>query len=143
VSTTIGLIGEYAAASAILSMGWRVSMAQQDAIDLLAFKDDAFLRIQVKTAHALLSKGRRNPSCHFQLGHGGNKRLPTIKDYDIVALVKPDTRLCIFYPIQAISQYTKRVNPTRFTAENEAESWQKAVDVIMEMRRLNGLVKVS
>jgi hypothetical protein len=138
------LIGEHIAAGAILQMGWRVSMCQQTAIDLLAFKDDTFLRIQAKAANAYLPSSRRNPSHQFQLGHGGKKRSPTIEDYDIVALVKPDTRRCLFMPVTSVLRNkTKRVSPSRFTLENEADSWHHAVSVILEMRQLNGLVKVS
>jgi hypothetical protein len=140
----LGLIGEHIAAASILSLGWRVSMCQQNSIDLLAFDNDTFLRIQCKASNPYLSKGRRQPSCHFQLGLGGQKRRATLEDYDIVALVKPDTRCCLFMPVTSVLQYkTKRVSPTRFTAENEADSWHKSVDVILEMRRLDGLVKVS
>lgn len=141
---TLGLIGEHIAASAILSLGWRVSMCQQTSIDLLAFNDEIFLRIQVKSANAYVSGRRKHPSHHFQLGLGGKKRPATIEDYDIVALVKPDTRRCLFMPVTSLLRHkTKRVSPSRFTAENEADSWHHAVDVILEMRQMNGLGKVS
>ena len=91
-----------------------------------------------------ISNRRRNPSCHFQLGLGGKKRCATIEDYDIVALVQPQSRLCMFLPVTSVLQYkTKRVSPTRFTPENEADSWHKAVDSLLQTRHLNGLVKVS
>lgn len=140
----MGLIGEHIAASAILSLGWRVSMCQQTSIDLLAFNDEIFLRIQVKAANPYLPSKRRSPSCHFQLGLGGQKRPATIEDYDIVALVQPQSRRCLFMPVTSLLRHkTKRVSPSRFTAENEADSWHKSVDVILEMRQMNGLVKVS
>lgn len=144
MSVTLGLIGEHIAAACILSLGWRVSMCQQNSIDLLAFDNDTFLRIQCKASMPYVSNRRRSPSCHFQLGLGGKKRCATIEDYDIVALVQPQSRLCLFMPVTSVLQYkTKRVSPSRFTAENEADSWHKAVDSILEMRQLNGLVKVS
>lgn len=54
--TTKGLIGEYICASALLELGWKVSMAQQDSVDLLAWKDDQYLRVQVKSASLRLEK---------------------------------------------------------------------------------------
>ena len=85
MSTTTGLIGEYQAAAIVLSLGWRVSMCPQDKVDLLAWKDDEFIRIQVKTASLLLQKGKRLPCYHFQFGHGRqNKIIGSVKDYDIL-----------------------------------------------------------
>ena len=46
--TTTGLIGEYIAAGVVLSLGWRVSMCQQDKVDLVAWKEDEYIRIQVR-----------------------------------------------------------------------------------------------
>ena len=48
--TTKGLIGEYICATSLLELGWKVSMAQQDSVDLIAWKDDQYLRVQVKSA---------------------------------------------------------------------------------------------
>jgi len=42
--TTTGLVAEYIAAAAVLEQGWRVSLAQQDKVDLVAWRDDKFLR---------------------------------------------------------------------------------------------------
>ena len=42
-ATTTGLIGEYITAAAILGLGWRVSHAQQDAVDLVAWMDQTFI----------------------------------------------------------------------------------------------------
>ena len=55
--TTKGLIGEYIFAGALLELGWKVSMAQQDSVDLIAWKDDQYLRVQVKSSTLRLVTG--------------------------------------------------------------------------------------
>lgn len=133
--TTTGLIGEYIAAAAILGLGWRVSMAQQDRVDLVAWKDDTFIRVQAKTASLLSAAAGRSPRHHFQLGHGcKTKHLPKPSDYDVLCLVSPNARRCLFMS-HPICQRSMRVSPTRFTLEAEADSWAKAVAVVLEMRR--------
>jgi hypothetical protein len=89
--TTIGLIGEYLAAAAILGLGWRVSMAQQDRVDLVAWNETHdFIRVQAKTANLLGDKDGRSPRHHFQMGHGcKTKHLPKPSDYDVLCLVSP------------------------------------------------------
>ena len=134
--TTTGLIGEYIAAAAILGRGWRVSMAQQDRVDLVAWKDDTFIRVQAKTASLLSAACGRSPRHHFQLGHGcKTKHLPKPRDYDVCCLVSPNARRCLFVPVTSIRQRSMRLPPSRFTLEAEIESWDKAVAVILEMRR--------
>jgi hypothetical protein len=136
-ATTKGLMGEFYAAGAITSFGThKVSLCQQDSVDLVAFNADQFLRVQVKTA-TLHKRPHHNPSYQFQLGSGGKKkRIPAIADYDIIALVAGFHRRVLFLPVQSVSQQlTKRLPPSRFTAEAEIESWMAAVDYISGMRR--------
>ena len=134
--TTTGLIGEYIAAAAILGLGWRVSLCQQDRIDMVAWYGQDFIRVQAKTASLLGYKVGRSPSHHFQLGHGSKaKKLPTQDDYDVLCLVSPDARRVLFMPVTSIRQYTLRVQPSRFTPEAESDSWDKAVAIVMETRR--------
>jgi len=134
--TTTGLIGEYIAAAAILGLGWRVSMAQQDRVDMVAWQNDTFIRVQAKTASLLSAADGRSPRHHFQLGHGcKTKHLPKPSDYDVLCLVSPNARRVLFMPVTSIRQRSMRLPPSRFTPEAEADSWAKAVDVILEMRR--------
>jgi hypothetical protein len=137
-ATVTGLMGEYIAAAAILSIGThKVSLAQQDRIDLVAFTTDHFLRVQVKTA-TLHERQYRNASYQFQLAHGNKiKTIPNEKDFDIYALVagNPQHRRCVFMPTKSVSQRTKRMSPSRFTVEAEIESWHKAVNYVLEIRR--------
>ena len=133
---TLGLIGEHIAAAAILSLNWRVAMAQQTAIDLVAFQDETILRIQVKASNPCLPTRRRSPSCHFQLGHGCKaKHLPTKDDYDVLCLVSPNARRVLFMPVTSVRQYSMRLPASRFTEDAENDSWDKAVDHVLEMRR--------
>ena len=136
--TTTGLIGEYIAAAAILGLGWRVSMAQQDRVDLVAWRDnEIFIRVQAKAANLLGNQDGRSPRHHFQLGHGCKaKHLPTKDDYDVLCLVSPNSRRCLFMPVTSVRQYSLRLQPSRFESpDGDAESWDKAVAVVMETRR--------
>ncbi|MFZ9077932.1 MAG: hypothetical protein ACO23H_05310 [Alphaproteobacteria bacterium] len=134
--TTTGLIGEYIAAAAILGLGWRVSLCQQDRVDLIAWSGTHdFIRVQAKAASLLSNKDGRSPRHHFQLGHGcKTKHLPKPSDYDVLCLVSPNARRCLFMS-HPICQRSMRVSPTRFTLEAEIDSWAKAVDHVLEMRR--------
>ena len=134
--TTTGLIGEYIAAAAILAQGWRVSMAQQDRVDMVAWNGQEFLRIQAKTASLLGNKDGRSPRHHFNLGHGcKTKHLPTKDDYDVLCLVSPNSRRCLFLPVTSVRQYSMRLPASRFTEAAETDSWDKTVDHVLEMRR--------
>jgi hypothetical protein len=129
-------MGEHIALSAILSMGWKATHCPMDRIDALAFFGQDFLRIQVKTASLLGSKIGRPPRHHFQMGHGcKNKHLPTKDDYDVLCLVSPNARRCLFLPITSVRQYSMRLSPTRFTEDAERDSWDKTVAVVLEMRK--------
>jgi hypothetical protein len=134
--TTTGLIGEYIAAAAILAQGWRVSMAQQDRVDMVAWNGQEFLRVQAKTASLLGNQDGRSPRHHFQLGHGCKaKHLPTKDDYDVLCLVSPNARRVLFMPVTSVRQYSMRLPASRFTEAAENDSWDKAVDHVLEMRR--------
>ena len=124
------------ALAAITSMGWKATHCPMDRIDALAFLDQTFLRIQVKTASLLGNKDGRFPRHHFQLGHGSKKKhLPTKEDYDVLCLVSPNARRCLFIEVGAVRQFSMRIKPARFTETAERDSWHKAVDYVLEMRR--------
>ena len=134
--TLKGLEGEYIALAAITAMGWKATHCPMDRIDVLAFLDQTFLRVQVKTASLLGNKDGRSPRHHFQMGHGSkNKHLPTREDYDVLCLVSPNARRCLFIEVGAVRQYSVRLSPKRFTEDAERDSWHKAVDYVLEMRR--------
>ena len=134
--TLKGLEGEYVALAAITAMGWKATHCPMDRIDVLAFLDQTFLRIQVKTASLLGNKDGRSPRHHFQMGHGcKTKHLPTKEDYDVLCLVSPDARRCLFLPVTSVRQYSMRLSATRFTEDAERDSWAKTLAVVLEMRK--------
>ena len=136
MSTTTGLIGEYHAAAIVLSLGWRVSMCQQDKVDLLAWKENEYIRIQVKTAKLSGDKEARNPVYHFQFGSGQkNKVLPNERDYDILCCVGLEHRKALFLPIQQVQQKSKRMPYQLFDAlKAELHSFNKALAAVRGRR---------
>ena len=44
--TTTGLMGEHLAAAAIIDLGYRAIPCPQDGIDLLAFRENIFIRVK-------------------------------------------------------------------------------------------------
>ena len=124
------------ALAAITAMGWKATHCPMDRIDVLAFLDQTFLRCQIKTASLLSNKDGRSPRHHFQMGHGCKaKHLPTKEDYDVLCLVSPNARRCLFLPITSVRQYSMRLSPTRFTEDAERDSWDKTLAVVLEMRK--------
>jgi len=139
LSTTIGLIGEYIAAASILERGWRVSMAQQDKVDLVAWYDDEFLRVQVKSSSLTKVRHNRTSGYHFQLAAGNGaskaKTLPTVQDYDILLLCAINSRRCIALATEQVNQQSKRVKANYFeTPDIEADTWDRAVQIVRERK---------
>ena len=126
-ASTTGLAAEYIAAAAILELGWRVSMAQQDKVDLVAWNEDRFLRVQVKGANI-----NKQGDYQFQLASGSKKKiLPSIEDYDVIALVGIYHRRTLFMPVECLHQYTRRIRRKRFDdVLIEMDSWDKTMEII-------------
>lgn len=133
--TESGLAGEYIAAASVVARGWRVAMAQQDAVDLVAWhpKTSEILRIQVKSCQSSRqdSDSKKRLRVMFHTGIGGSKRQPTKDDYDILACVAAEQRTVWFLPVTEIEfrKYTKR---TAFFDDPiiERQSWAHALDVL-------------
>lgn len=134
-NTTTGLAGEHLTAAVILELGYQVAMAQQDKIDLLAFLDGEFFRVQVKSARIYQQTGHSR-GYQFQLGSGSkSKRRPDPLDYDILATCAVDQRRVHFEACCAVKQTTQRRSPAFFERhELEADSWSKAVEIVRETR---------
>lgn len=125
--TTTGSMGEYITAAAIISLGWKVAIAQQDHLDLVAFNDNRFLRIQVKTA-TLKYRTHYTPGYQFNNASGSKKKILTPEKYDILAHCAADHRRCVFYASETIDQLTKRYPGTFFENKSvEQDSWTKAI----------------
>jgi hypothetical protein len=126
--TVAGQIGEHVAAAAILQQGWGVAMATQDSVDLVAWNKDTGQRLLIQVKSSQLSRGNVS-KLEFQLGLGGNKRLPTRYDFDIMALVSSEQRACYFLPVTAIRQKKMNRQPEFFeNPELEADSWLKSIE---------------
>ena len=135
-ATTTGLIGEYITAAAILGLGWRVSPAQQDSVDLVAWNGDGvFMRVQVKSGHLRTRETRRN-AYQFQNGSGRlKKHLPTLAHFDILAHCAIEQRKVHFQAACCVNQLSQRRQPGFFeTPDLELDSWEKAYQIIMGTR---------
>lgn len=132
--TESGLAGEYIAAASVIARGWRVAMAQQDAVDLVAWhpENSSVLRIQVKSCQATRGNHTGNRQrLHFQTGIGGKKRIPNRDDYDVMACVASEQRTVWFVPVYNIKgkKFTKQTD--FFEDLNlESDSWAYALDVL-------------
>jgi len=133
--TESGLAGEYIAAASVLARGWRVALAQQDAVDLVAWHPETgqMLRIQVKACQASRQGAGHRKRVHFQTGLGGKKRLPTISDFDILAMVSTEQRVVWYLPVTSVN-VKKYTRPISFfeTPDIESDSWAQAVEIINE-----------
>jgi hypothetical protein len=135
VSTRTGLIGEYLAAAVILEQGWQVSMAQQDNVDMVAWKDGIFMRVQVKTSTLRSQEKDRSPGYHFQTGSGGGKKQIKRGSYDIFALCAATDRRVWFQAQCCVNQMSLRRSRGFFANPNlESDSFQRAVQIVMETR---------
>ena len=133
--TTSGLAGEHIAAASVIARGWKVAMAQQDAVDLIAWHPDTgqMMRVQVKACQASRQDSGHKHRVHFQTGLGGKKRLPTIADYDILAMVSTEQRVVWYLPVTSINAKKFTKHTTFFEAPDlESDSWASAVEIINE-----------
>ena len=98
---TTGRIGEYLAAAVLEMYQWQTVIAPQAGFDIVATRGRRVYRCQVK-ASTIHNSSKSRLQWHF--GIGGDKRLPTIKDYDFAALVSIPHRRVFFMPIENIGQ---------------------------------------
>ena len=133
-SSKAGRIAEFFACGVIEDLGWQTSLCQQDGVDLIAFKDNEYIRVQVKGSS--IKRSLRNNGLQFMLGIGTNKRMPNSQDYDIACMVSIYHRKCWFVHVCNIQRKTIR-RPKAFyeNTELEYESWEKALDIFRENNR--------
>ena len=79
-SSKAGRIAEFFACGVIEDLGWQTSLCQQDGVDLIAFKDNEYIRVQVKGSN--IKRSLRNNGLQFMMGLGTSKRLPSMHDYE-------------------------------------------------------------
>ena len=140
--TASGLAGEYITAASIIARNWRVALASQDAVDIICWNptDGTSLRVQVKSCQASRQQDKGGKRVSFNLGLGGTKRLPTLADYDILALVSSEQRTVWYLPVTDVDK--KKLNkPVTFFEDPhlESDSWQRAVEIINEARKCRGI----
>ena len=131
--TRTGLIGEYIASAAVLSLPGILgaSLAQQDKVDMVAWDDVGFLRVQVKAGRLRHERDRRLPCYHFNYGTGVRKKKPQRGDYDIVASVAIEKRRVIFTALDALNAVTRRYSTKRFDDPDvEIDSWFEALAIV-------------
>lgn len=131
--TRTGLIGEHVACAAVLGMPgiMGAAMAQQDKIDLLAWDDVGYLRIQVKARNMLPEADGRTPCYHFNYGMGLTKKKAERGAYDIIASVAIDRRRVIFTALDSVGTVSKRISARSFDEPDvEIDSWQHALAVV-------------
>ena len=133
-SIKAGRIAEFYACGVIEDLGWQTSLCQQEGVDLIAFNDNEFIRVQVKGS--IIKISLRNNGLQFMMGLGSNKRFPNSNDYDIACMVSTYHRKCWFVHVCNIQRKSIR-RPKSFyeNTELEYESWEKAVDIFRENKR--------
>lgn len=136
MSTTRGLVGEFITCAAIMSLvqGWRVAHCPQDQIDVIAFLDSDFVRVQVKASSLRAGTIGRKPGYHFQNGSGSaKKKLPDPTTQDIIAHCFLDARRVVFYAAESVNQYSQRYSQSYpLRPDLEQESWDRAIAIIQE-----------
>lgn len=140
MSTTTGLIGEHLTIAVLLEQdGWSAAHTPMDGVDVVAWKDGAFMRVQVKTATLRSQRDGRTPGYHFQLGSGAAKKIVKRGTYDILACCAATDRAVWFQAQCCVNQLSMRKSKRFFANPNlECDSWQRAVSIVMEGRQ-NGL----
>lgn len=117
-----GRIGELLTAVVIESLGWNAIITPMDYIDILATKDNEFIRVQVKAA---MLRENRNKYKYNSCSNGGSKLNPNY--VDILATVALDTRRVIFHNIGGIEN-SLSIHPEDFDVpEIEKISWNAAI----------------
>lgn len=99
----VGRIGEYLAAAVLEMYQYQTVICQQAGFDIIASRGQKMWRCQVKasTYHTY-----HPDKLQWHFGVGGNKRIPTISDYDFAACVSIPHRRVFFVPIENITLKT-------------------------------------
>ncbi len=126
MNATIGQAGEYLCAAILIEMKIQTMVSPTEGADLLAFCNNRYWRIEVKTANKL--EARDSTLFHFGTSRGSKvKTKVTIEKCDIVALCALPFRRVIFRHVNAITSKSTRLSKNRFIAGCERESWQESI----------------
>lgn len=126
----VGRIGEYIAAAVLEMHQYQTVICQQAGFDIIATRGQKMWRCQAK-ASSYHSDRPNRMQWHF--GMGGNKRLPTVADYDFVACVSIPHRRAFFIPIENLKQSTMSRNGDFFDDPKlESTTLQQTMEILNE-----------
>ena len=123
--TAIGQAGEWICAAALIELGVQVMVSPTSGADLLAYQEDRFWRVEVKSTKKPESADKK--VYRFNTTRGSAKKQPIDRvECDIVALVSLEKRRVFFRHINAIKSKSTRLSINRFIEGCERESWEEA-----------------
>lgn len=126
----VGRIGEYLAAAVLEMYQYQTVICQQAGFDIIASRGQKMWRCQVKasTYHTY-----HPDKMQWHFGIGGNKRIPTISDYDFAACVSVPHRRVFFLPIENITHKTmSRTGEFFDDPKLESTSLQHTMEILNE-----------
>ncbi len=120
----VGRVGEFMAAARIEMAGWRAVPAAADGVDLVAMRGDRVVRVQVKSTSRLIDA----TYYQFSTNRGHDRRVLSLDDCDVVAMVCTDIGRCIFRRVEDVPMRTTTIPKRNVTAVAEAASFQKSFE---------------
>lgn len=125
MNTTVGQAGEYLTAGLLIDLGLQVMVSPTDGADLLAFDQDRYWRVEVKTSSQTEKWKPRN--YRFSTARGSRtKRRVSSDTCDIIALCALPLRRTIFKHVDQIKVLNLRVPTNQFIEGCERETWEVA-----------------
>ena len=124
----IGMAGELFTAFELAMINVHCDLVKQDGTDIVAIKGPGIIlaqRIEVKASTYIDEK---NCYC-FSTSKGGQKKVYTKNDCDILALVSLPQRNIRFYSVGLIKGMTKKIHVNTFENEKDliAKSWEESL----------------
>ena len=95
----MGAAGEHIAAAALILGGWSPSIINADGFDIIAIRESAAMRVQVKA-----TQKPYHTWYQWSCSVGRPKRPLTIADCDVVAFAVLDLRTTVFVPISRVCE---------------------------------------
>lgn len=122
---TVGKIGEYLCAAALLRMGVKADIVNQDGFDILAYVGKSIIKIQVKSTTCPRTVSSSSAVYYnFSCAKNSKKKILTKKDADIMCFVAIDRKLCYFIPVEDLTGITKKIKPDFYDQTDiEDSSW--------------------
>ena len=125
MNTTVGQAGEYLTPGLLIDLGLQCMVSPTDGCDLLAFDQDRYWRVEVKTSSKAVTYKRSFYRFHVARG-SRHKRKVTSETCDIVALCALPLRRTIFQHVDQIKALNLRVLADDFVQGCERETWEVA-----------------